>query len=273
MRRGAAPADGFTLLEIVITLGILGIVIVVIYGVFARTLAAKEHTESRAEEFSSARAALNRIVADLQTAQVNPAGASEPASAATPGAPPSAPTPSPTPASGNSQLFPADQQLFLARARSQGGVALDDLAFSAFLRRPTAITFSAVDLGIVHYFVDALAPDSPRLGLYREALYSLSGDALDPDKPNPASSVLLVEDVAGFELRFFDGKDWGPEWNSTDTRNFAAAPRAVQMALTIAKEGSVEAYQTAIDLPMASTLANTQVVGTQSGGKRSSLGR
>ena len=259
MRRGAAPADGFTLLEIVITLGILGIVIVVIYGVFARTLAAKEHTESRAEEFSSARAALNRIVADLQTAQVNPAGTGEPTPVTTPHAP-LPPTPSPTPASGNSQLFPADQQLFLARARSQGGVALDDLAFSAFLRRPTAITFSAVDLGIVHYFVDALAPDSPRLGLYREALYSLSGDALDPDKPNPASSVLLVEDVAGFELRFFDGKDWGPEWNSTDTRNFAAAPRAVQMALTIAKEGSVEAYQTAIDLPMARTLTNKQVV-------------
>ena len=50
--RARAKRSGFTLLEITITLAILGVVMSIVFGVFAQTIAGKEHAESRAEELA-----------------------------------------------------------------------------------------------------------------------------------------------------------------------------------------------------------------------------
>jgi hypothetical protein len=139
---------------------------------------------------------------------------------------------------------------------------LDDLAFTTFLRRPTATTFAASDLGIVHYFVDAIEPSSPVLALYRETVFSLGGDLFDPDKPNPAASTMVLEGVTELDFRFFDGTDWLDSWDSSDSRKYAAAPSAVEIALsTLDQDGKAERYVTSVDLPMSRSLKSPQVVG------------
>jgi len=156
---GPCGRRGFTLLEITVTLAILGVVLSIVYGVFSQTIAGKELAERRGDETSSARAALGRIATDLQNAR--------PLTLGTPGppAPPAGTTPTPTP-SGPTTYVP-DRGLFLGRVRTENGAALDDVAFTTWLRRPTALTFAAIDFGIVHYFVAPVAPESERLGLYR----------------------------------------------------------------------------------------------------------
>ena len=250
-----SAAAGFTLLEIMVAMAILGVVFSVVYGVFSQTVAGKELAERRADEAAGARAALTRIARDLESARpVTSANAAAPQP--TPGA---GPTASQTPGESGA-TFPPQRGLFLGRARSEGGVPLDDLAFTTILRRPTAVTFAASDLGIVHYFVAPPSSESSVLGLYRETLYALSGDSFDPDTVNPGAATLVLAGVTGLDFRFFDGKDWVEEWDSGDLRNFAPAPLAVEIGLAVANEaGEAERYATAIDLPMARTLRNPQL--------------
>lgn len=255
--RTPKPSSGFTLLEITITLAILGIVLTIVYGVFSQTLAAKELAERRTEEAAGARAALTRITQDLQTVRVTYSGHPGASQAAAPGV-----TPTPTPSAGGEGAYRPQHGVFIGRTRSEGGVALDDLAFTSFVRRPAAMTFAGTDLGIVHYFVDAVAPNSNVLGLYRETIFSLTGDAFDPDKPNPANSVLILPNVSSVAFRFFDGNDWVNGWDSTDSRNFAPAPQAVEVTLAQRNDrGESETYETAIDLPMVRNVRNPQLAG------------
>jgi prepilin-type N-terminal cleavage/methylation domain-containing protein len=248
--RRRADDRGFTLLEIIVTLGILGIVLAIVYGVFAQTIAGKERAEARGDDAAAARAALWRITRDLlntRPAATRPSQAAPRGSAAAPTPPPSA-------------LLP-QHGLFLARVRTERGVAVDDLAFTAFLRRPTAITFGATDLGIVHYFVAPVSAESPEQGLYRETVFSLTGEPFDPDQPDPANAALILPGVSGFEVRLFDGKEWLPDWDSLDSRNFAPAPYAVEMTLTVVNDrNESETFQTAVDVPMARGLRAPRVV-------------
>ena len=247
---------GFTLLEITITLAIFGVVMSIVFGVFSQTIAGKEHAEARAEELASARAVLSRIANDLTNVRIAPAP--RPVSAA-------APQPTPTP---SGALIRPEQGLFLSRVRTDRGVAIDDLAVSASLRRPTALTYAATDLGIVRYFVDTSADDPSQHGLYRETVFSLAGEMFDPDKPNEGGTMLLLPGVVGFDLRFFDGKEWVDGWDSTDSRNFGPAPFAVQMSLTVIDaRGGSETYQTAIDLPTIRTVRNPQTVAPTPGAR------
>ena len=244
---------GFTLLEITITLAILGIVMSIVFGVFSQTIAGKEHAEARGDELAAARAVLARVSTDLASVRPTRGGR-----AATAAAPQATPTPST-----DARVFRPELGLFLGRVRTDHGVAVDDLAFSALLRRPTVVTYAASDVGIVHYFVDASSEDPRQRGLYREAIYSLAGDAFDPDKPNLGATMLMLPGVVGLDLRYFDGKDWVDGWDSTDPRNFGPAPFAVQIQLTVTNErGETETYQTAVDLPTVRTLKNPQAAST-----------
>ena len=245
-----AACAGFTLLELTVTLAILGVVLSIVYGVFSQTLAGKERAERAGENAAAARAALMTITRDLTSLRpmTGSTGTSSQPNA----------TPSPGAATGP---VPIQRGLFLGRVRSEGGIPLDDLAFTAILRRPTAVTFAATDLGIVHYFV-AAAPDSRRRALYRETVFSLTGGAFDPDKPGAENAALLLPGVSEFDLRYFDGKDWVREWNSTDARNFAPAPLGVEVILTVTDDSDEsETYETAIDLPMVRAAQTPRVGG------------
>jgi prepilin-type N-terminal cleavage/methylation domain-containing protein len=240
---------GFTLLEVTVTLGILSIVLAIVYGVFSQTIEGKELAERRADESAGARGALARITRDLENARPVTVNSSEPQR--TPGR-----------TTTTQSTFLPQRGLFLARVHAERGSALDDLAFTTFLRRPTATTFAASDLGIVHYFVDAIEPRSPVLALYRETVFSLSGELFDPDKPNPAASTMVLQGVTELDFRFFDGTAWLDSWDSSDSRKYAAAPLAVEIALsTLDRDGKAERYVTSVDVPMSRSLKSPQVVG------------
>ena len=260
MSRGSRRS-GFTLLEIAITLAILGLVLSIVYGVFSQTIAGKELAERRSDETTSARGVLARMARDLENAR--PVFAANPAAQAPAGAPAGAGTPTPTPTPGTT-AFPVDRGLFLGRVKTEGGVAIDDVAFTSMLRRPSAITFAATDFGVVHYFLGAVSPQSNVLGLYRETTFSLSGATFDMDKADPANSTLILAGVSGLDFRYFDGTDWVQEWDSTDTRNFAPAPFGVEILLTVTNDqGESETFTTAVDLPFARNLKSPQVLARQ----------
>lgn len=226
---------GFTLLEITVTLAILGIVLIIVYGVFTRTLAGKEYAEGRADGTAAVRGTFARLERDLQNTIARVAAS-----------PPPTPRPGAAPA-------PAPQgSLFLSRNHVDGSIPYDDIAFSAFVRRPAALALSAADTAIVNYFVVPDPADPGRRALLREVVFSLSGQSFDPDAPNPASTSMILDGISSLEFRFFDGRDWIEEWDSTDLRNYAPLPQAVEISLgTWSQKGEAETFRIAVDIPMA----------------------
>src|SRR5438445_357233 len=65
---------GFTLLEIMVATAILGIVMLTVYGVLARALIAKNHSEERAELYASGREVVLKIADELEGALPPTAG-------------------------------------------------------------------------------------------------------------------------------------------------------------------------------------------------------
>lgn len=235
-------AEGFTLLEILLAVGLLGILILAVYGVFSRTLEAKEHAETVAAVSASARSVLARIARDLLAVAPRPASTLP------------VPTPTPTPRGGLPEAV--QQYLFVSRNRGGSGAVADDLAFSAWLPRPASPGRTATDLAVVHYFLASDPANPNRRALFREALPSLSGKIFDPERPDPASTVRLLDGVAGIEFRFYDGRQWVEQWDSTDPRNFAPAPQAVEVSLAVLDErGEPEIFRTAVDLPIVRAAA------------------
>jgi prepilin-type N-terminal cleavage/methylation domain-containing protein len=136
--KASRAVAGFTLLEIVISTGILSIVLVIVYGVFARTLSQKEHTEAISLGTATARAVIHQIIRDLEAVEPG-----------TPDAPRRTPTPS------RSTVIKASEQfLFLSRNRTEHGIPFDDLAFSTSLRKPTGGNIATSDLAAVRYFAE-----------------------------------------------------------------------------------------------------------------------
>ena len=61
-------ARGFTLLEVVIAVAILGIILTTVYGTLSRTISTKEYTEERVQLSSVGREAVLRIADELEGA-------------------------------------------------------------------------------------------------------------------------------------------------------------------------------------------------------------
>jgi len=249
-RRRRADCSGFTLLETIVTLGILGIVLIIVYGAFAHTLAGKERAEARGDDAAAVRVALWRISRDLTNARPATALPSQRArSASARSSTPSAVVP--------------QRGLFRVRVHTDGDLAVDDLAFSALLRRPVGVTFAGMDLGIAHYFVARASGESAPPGLYRETVFSLAVESFPLEQSDPANATLILPGVSGFELRMFDGKEWLADWDSLDSRNFAPAPYAVEVILTrVNDRGESETFRTAVDLPMTRSLRAPRVSST-----------
>src|SRR5258705_190264 len=67
-------SSGFTLLELMVALGIFGLVATTLYGTFARTLRSKGLVERRAEITRVGRAAVNRMADEIGSAYYPTAG-------------------------------------------------------------------------------------------------------------------------------------------------------------------------------------------------------
>ncbi|MGH7859927.1 MAG: type II secretion system protein GspJ, partial [Candidatus Binatia bacterium] len=231
-----------------ISIAILAVVIAVVYGVFARTLSAKEYAESRSAEGATARAILNRVIRDLQAVTARS----------------SSRLPQPTPSPDRDRALPqaVQQILFLSANHVESGVPFDDLAFSAIVRRPSAGPLSSSDLAVVRYFVEQDPANPRRRALFRETIFSLSGQVFDLENPDPSSTVRLLDGIAGLDFRFFNGREWIQEWDSGDPRSYGPVPHAVEVALALwDAEGEAQVFRTAVDLPIARVAPGVGVPG------------
>jgi general secretion pathway protein J len=235
---------GFTLLEVMLALGILGIVAVATYGTFSRTLRSRTLAEERAEITRLGRSALARMADEITAAYYPEDATRRPPGLIFRGLP------------GGTESEPLDVLVFsTVSARPSGWAARDgDLRVVTYLF-PQSITGDRGTAGDAEDFFAAFGPRfappppaRPERLLRREAVAAGGGEEL---VPGPAAVVL--DNVASLELRFHDGVEWLDGWDSEDrVAHYRRLPRAVAIDLALYdNRGAVHRFATAVDLPLA----------------------
>lgn len=257
---------GFTLMEVMLALGIFGIVTVTLYGTFARTLRSKGIAERRAEVTRVGRAAVGRMADEIASAYY------------------------PSSLSGTA--------IFRVLKSGSDDAPLDSLVFTALSARPAGIDGRETDQRMLAYFfprersglrrdgntsaangggadgldrpanrggVDLLADDAddffaafgprhpPVPGTEPHRLLRREATMIERRALDEARASVFLDDVASLELTFYDGREWRELWDSEDPSS-RRLPRAVRIDLALYDEiGEIHHFTTAVDLPLSDT--------------------
>jgi prepilin-type N-terminal cleavage/methylation domain-containing protein len=231
MRRGAA---GFTLLEVLVALGILAVVIAIVSATFTGALGVQKAADRRVEVTHAGRTILDRVTQDLLSAFGRTAGAPQP------------PGTAPTPPGG---LTLVDREL--------EGVPRDRLHLFTYARPLGGARERTSDRAQVEY--DLVVSDDRRdWRLARRQTPRMQAGAA-----GEAAGDVLAERVVGFDVQVHDGREWKKTWDERSGR----LPRAVSVTLRIApdpgpgahrpwgdgpiREAALWTYETKVVLPLA----------------------
>jgi prepilin-type N-terminal cleavage/methylation domain-containing protein len=241
--RSSPRARGFTLLEVLLAVTILGIILTTVYGSLSRTLSSKGMAEERAELFANGREAVLQIAGDIEAAMPPPSG---------------------------------DRVYF----RGLGGRGrVPSLEFVAMNRGNYGLNRARPGRVLVVYTLDPV-PAYPDLFALRREEHLFSALLAEADgiaapaaeeaggRPTAVASYLLdcppaageiqlpgsCVRVTGLSFRFFDevtGR-WDEEWDSTVEPTVGRIPSAIEVSLLLADEkGREHDFTTIVDLPLA----------------------
>lgn len=112
------------------------------------------------------------------------------------------------------------------------GRPVSSLAMTSFTYPAFAGGRSSGDLAAVRYTVSG---EAGRLTLYKE-----TWNPYAPDNASPLKAEVM-EDIEGFEIGYYNGKDWAKAWDAKAERR---APEAVRATLSVKDRGAVRGFST-----------------------------
>ena len=175
-------AKGFTLLEVLVAVFVLGLISTLVWQSFSQTVRSKNYVEAGNEMYHQLRWTLDKLTYDLSCAFIGK-GKNEGLSG------------------------------FVGTNKFAGeGIPQDELNFLSFSHiryNPEEKSSDQCELG---YFV-AQDPSSGKFVLFRREDYTLDGNH-DGGEVNE-----LVEGIVAFNLRYFDGESWHDNWDSRNPAN------------------------------------------------------
>lgn len=285
---------GFTLIEIMLALGIFGLVAVTLYGTFSRTLRSKALAEERAEVVRVGRAAVGRMADEIASAYY----------------------PRNLPGTAIFRVLPGGSD----------DAPLDALVFTALSARPAGLEGRGTDQRMLAYFfardrsglrgdrrtgtrtadasgsssgsgfassgldrgregnVDLLADDAddffaafgptpvPPLGTTPHRLLRREATMIERRALDDARASVFVDDVASLQFQFYDGREWVDLWDSEEAN--ARLPRAVRIDLALYDAaGEIHHFTTAVDLPLSDRVASAPPGGSPGAGARTPAAR
>jgi prepilin-type N-terminal cleavage/methylation domain-containing protein len=222
-RRLAPPrrafSRGFTLIELMLAVAILGVIMVMLASSFHAVAAGKTHAEGRLLSNRQARAVLAQLTNELHGAVQTP--------------------------------LVASHVMLVGQGRMQNGAPLDNLLISTLDsgHRRSITSFGAEEM--ISY---SGQPNPEHPGWYmlmRQQQSALLGATAGIRTAPP---VVLAANVLGFHVRYFNGNIWLENWNSESMPPGTQLPQAIAIELLMAGPGGAPvALATQITLPMAFT--------------------
>jgi prepilin-type N-terminal cleavage/methylation domain-containing protein len=210
---------GFTLIEIMLAVAILGVVMVMLAGSFHAVAMGKTHAEGRLLSNRQARAVLAQLTNELHGTVQTP--------------------------------LIASNVMVVGQGRMQNGAPLDSLTISTLDsgHRRGISSFGAEEL--ISY---SGQPNSQHRGwfmLMRQQRSALLGATAGIQIAPP---TVLAANVLAFHVRYFNGNIWLESWDSGSLPPGTQLPQAIAIDLVMAGPGGAPvALSTQITLPMAFT--------------------
>lgn len=203
---------GFTLLEILLALTIMGFITSILWGSFGTTAHIKKRTEAAQERAHAARVALARMTREIEMAFLS---ASE------------------------DLVTQQRRTMFIGTSHS----SIDDLLFSYFGHQRLRADVPESDTAIVSYYAEADPEDRGVMNLMRRETRRL--EAKEP-RSIPGESYILCPAITQLKFSFYDykNKQWREEWNTVGVDGFQYLPTHVRITLGLLDERGQEAIYT-----------------------------
>jgi general secretion pathway protein J len=222
-KRNAASA-GFSLIEVMLALAILGFITTILWGSFTQTNAIRKRTEAKQERSHAARVALMRMSRELEMAFLSD--------------------------SENPSL--QERRTMFVSGSNRG---MDELRFSWFGRQRLRSDTSESDTSVVMYYVEPDPDDPGVMNLMRRETRRL--EALDP-RNIPGEAYILSPNISELKFSFYDFKkpEWREDWTTMGADGFQYLPTHVRITLTIFDEkGQPQTYTSAARIMMTERVA------------------
>ncbi len=228
-RTGQWPnAAGFTLLEVLIAIGILATILVILFGTYSAAVERAARTRELSQIYHEARVLLQLMANDLRSTYVKESV--EQAQQAL-------------------QQVKARPTTFLGEDHTEADKPADRLAFSTVLpvQRPDV---PDTEMCRVTYSLEAVNDPPQSRALFRRVNCSLDPEATDQDH-----LFLLTDLVHGLDFKYYDAQ--GTEyldWNSREPRGGRRWPVRVKITLLLADQhGQLRPFEMLTDLVLSDT--------------------
>jgi general secretion pathway protein J len=212
---------GMTLIEVMISLAVLGMLMVSVWSSFNGTLRAMEVAEDIQSRYSIVRNGLVRMESELSMTYLS-----------------------------FNRPLDDDRHYTLFEGRDQGDS--DSLTFSSFAHLRVRKDANESDQSVIQYSLEADPDDRSRVHLFRRESRRLTGDRPE-DLPRYFPAYVLVEDVVSFDVKYWNPQllDWQDEWRTTalDFQPDRLPPR-VKIRLGVRDGGDVVYFTTQVVLMM-----------------------
>jgi general secretion pathway protein J len=213
-RRASGPTSaGFTLIEVMLALAILGFVTTIMWGAFNQTITNKRAIETAQERTHTVRVALMRMAREIEMGYLS--------------------------ASENTAL--SDRRTFLVGS-SHGDI--DELSFSSFAHQRLRAGLAEGDTSVINYFGERDPDDRRALNLMRRETRRLQAE-------NPSNitgeAYVLCPDVSRLKFSYYDYKlkEWVNDWSTLNASGPQYLPAHVRITLTVVDErGQEVSYST-----------------------------
>ncbi len=229
MKGAACPRDaedGFTLLEVLVSLVISAIVLAGVYASFSAVMDTRRRVETGAKIDMTARLVLTRLAREIESAfLVKRAEDAPPESRYT---------------------------VFSGSQSEMAGQPGDRLSFSTFAHAKRGVDANESDQSVIEYTTEENEPGTmiagragtdpgredggPTVALLRREWRRIPSPR-EAQRTEPRA-IALADDIRGFRVRFRDAAgEWTDRWDSTEVRTLDVLPTAVEITLTL-RDGS-----------------------------------